>query len=324
MELLIVANAAGTHADVFIAREQGSVPAGMHGRVIGPGESFMDVPYWVWRGHVGQTVDVLLARTAAPATPPDPARTPTAGRKPAVRIPIGQVLDTAFQLIRRAPLLLAAIAVVLQIPVSYLAATITRPVSTVEALRAALLFPWTILGTSVLILLLAQAYHGARPDLRRAADTFRRRAGVAIGASLLTGLLVGVGTALALVPGMILSCLLFAVPAVAVLEARGPANTVARAWRLAMGAGWSLFLTVVVLEIFGYLVRWSVEPLERAGGVLASASVGVAFAGGAFRTVLSAAVITSVYYALRVAREGYDIELLVDGPDTPAPAAATA
>ncbi len=76
-----------------------------------------------------------------------------------------------------------------------------------------------------------------------------------------------------------------------------------------------------MLELFGFLVRRSVDPLERAGGVLGSVSVGVGFAGGAFLTVLSAAVITSVYYALRVAKEGYDIELLAAGPDSPAPAA---
>jgi uncharacterized membrane protein YqaE (UPF0057 family) len=37
------------------------------------------------------------------------------------------------------------------------------------------------------------------------------------------------GTVLAWIPGVIVSCLLFAVPAVAVLEQRGPLQTVARA-----------------------------------------------------------------------------------------------
>jgi hypothetical protein len=86
MELLIVSNAVGTHADVFIAAERSSVPAGMQGRVIGPGEWHMDVPYWMWRGHVGQTVDVLQARAAAPA------RTEAAGPRPRVRVPVGRVL----------------------------------------------------------------------------------------------------------------------------------------------------------------------------------------------------------------------------------------
>ncbi|HEX6037894.1 hypothetical protein [Longimicrobium sp.] len=330
MELLIVPNAEGTYADVLVAAEHTSVPAGgRSARVIGPGESYRDVPYPVWAGHVSRTVDLgsptisfPIGEVAIRASSPAPAPTTAGEAAPAVKLRVGDVLDTAFQLIRRAPLLSLGIAMIPQLP-SLLLADLVRAPTNSPTLWMGVLVAGVLhgLGQALLILVLAQAYHGIRPDPRRALATLARRSGVVLCASALTALAVLAGSILLLVPGVIVACLLFAVPAVAVLEKGGPAHALQRSWSLALGAGWSIFLVLGVLQVLDFLTDQGLKGIQGMGGSFSAVSAYANFTASVFLAVLSAAVVTSLYFSLRVAREGYDLELMTDrlGSAEPAP-----
>jgi membrane associated rhomboid family serine protease len=57
MELLILSNSAGTYASVEVVRSAyGTIPSGMTGKVIGPGETYCGIPYAEWREHVGSGI----------------------------------------------------------------------------------------------------------------------------------------------------------------------------------------------------------------------------------------------------------------------------
>lgn len=59
MELLILQDLTGTHADVTDVAAQRTVPVGRYARVLAPGESYRGIPYAAWRAHLGRGVDVL-------------------------------------------------------------------------------------------------------------------------------------------------------------------------------------------------------------------------------------------------------------------------
>jgi hypothetical protein len=312
MELLIICNRAQTAADVVPADDVHSVPPGVRARVVAPGESYLGIPYATWREHVGRSVNLeeLGGWTPARKFEPEPEPAPVA---------MSAVLDAAFQLVRRGSFPLVALAAALHLP-SFLASIMGQDL--IDGPRDLLWFTPPGLASyglsqAVLIVALSHAYHGARPDLRHAvAQTLRRGVAVA-GATLLAGLLMLLGLIFFLVPGLVLFCRYFAVPAVVVLEGQGPWRALGRSGSLTRGNGWSIFATMATLQLLSTLVTYGLERLA-AGGAWASAVTAAGFAASAFTFLLTAAVTTAFYYALRVSREAYDLQLLTDALPAPA------
>lgn len=312
MELLILWQSAGTRVHVHPATEHRSVPAGYQARVIGPGESHLGLPYDAWHRHLGEPEGLPLPDAPLPGhqAPPKPS------------IAVGEVLDRAFALLRHASLPVVALAAALSLPAVVAAARVpaVRSLAT-SALIGAASLAWGAIAQAVLILALSDAYRGLRPEvagvLRRAA----RRSGAIVGAGLLAGTLTMLGVILLVIPGIILYCLLYVAPAVVVLEDRGPGSSLERSTALTTGSGWKIFGISAVLYVLFQLVNLGVAVLERAGGALAVAGSAAGLAASTFATLFSAAVVTAMYYALRVAKEGYDLELLADtlGPAEAAP-----
>lgn len=101
MELLILRNTAGTHVDVRNAAEYSAVPAGLHGHVLAPGESYLGVPYEVWRDRLNQTVEIPTRRRAVESRQSsDSPGEPEAGTRAPVRNSRGRrVLGNAVALL---------------------------------------------------------------------------------------------------------------------------------------------------------------------------------------------------------------------------------
>ena len=133
------------------------------------------------------------------------------------------------------------------------------------------------------------------------------RIGAVIGLSLLVGILVALAMILFIVPGIIVLCIFAVAVPVCVVEGLGPRASMSRSSFLTKGNRWRIFGIFVVIFIasliFGAIVGFVAA---RLGGLpLVQISVflieGIV---GAFNSV----TVGVLYYLLRVAREGADIE----------------
>jgi hypothetical protein len=175
---------------------------------------------------------------------------------------------------------------------------------------------------AVLVHALSQAYHGRTPDLRQATSTVADRGAAVLGASAMVGAMVMVGMVAFVLPAIFLLCRFYLVPAVVVLEDRPAWPALGRASTLVEGAGWKVLGAVVTLYALTFLVSLGMKGMYRAGGTLAFAATPASYVANAFLVLLTAAVVTAFYYALRVETEGYDLQLFAEGLDAPKPAVA--
>ena len=177
-----------------------------------------------------------------------------------------------------------------------------------------------LLATAVCFKAVADAYLGGTPDWRRSLRFAVRRLGGLLGLSLLGGVLILLGLLALIVPGIWL----------AVAFAVGRAGAAARADRArgprcgapsgsCAGAGGRLrarsssgYLLIAVIGALLQGVIMIVPSVLADGNTLVSA-LGAVVGGtvsSALTTPYSAAVVTLVYFDLRVRKEGLDLQLL--------------
>jgi hypothetical protein len=316
MELLILLNRAQTHADVIAAADAHAVPMGARARVIGPGESHLGIEYDVWLQHKDRTMDLFGAVQSAASRGPAPAPAPEPIR-------ISAVLDGGFQLIRRSAVLMVALAAVWQCGLVLLGAVVAKQGAfgaTVTFVTLAL--AWYGVVQATLITVASRAYHGTRPGLASVLREAARRTPAVVGGLVLAWSLVMLGLLFFIIPGLILMCRYYVVPAVVVLEGRGPWKALGRSGSLSEGNGGTIFMLAVLLEILATFITFGAQGLQSAGGIGASIATAASLVAGSFMFMLKAAVLTAFYYALRVSREAYDLELLADRLPAPEPVPA--
>jgi hypothetical protein len=192
-----------------------------------------------------------------------------------------------------------------------------------------------LLATAVCFKAVADAYLGVEPDWRRSLRFAVRRLGGLLGVAILGGLLVALATIALIVPGIWLFVMYsVAVPAL-LLERIGPVAALRRSFRLVRRRWWStagaLLVGYLLIGIIGALVSGviMVIPNVVAEDNTLAAALG-AVVGGTVGSVLttpySAAVVTLLYFDLRVRKEGLDLQLIAEGadvrrdPDAPLPA----
>jgi len=125
------------------------------------------------------------------------------------------------------------------------------------------------------------------------------------------------------VPGIIMYILTFAMPVVAMLENKGPSDAFDRSSRLAGGNWWRIFATMVVASIIVALAQFGVSLLLELPGTVAPWISSVA---ENLVTVLlapfPAVVATLLYYDIRIRKEAFDLQALMDAMG-PAPVVET-
>lgn len=194
------------------------------------------------------------------------------------------------------------------------------------------------LGTVVVqassIAALAQAYQGESPDWQMSLRAGFRRFLPVLGALVVTWLVAGLGLLLCLIPGVLLYTMWSVAPAVVVAERSGPLTALRRSWNLVRGRLWPV-LGAIVLAYILYFVASQIIGLAASTFAFADAAAGVvSFLPSVIATALVsvlagpflAALITIIYFDLRVRKEGYDLELMARDlrrmedprhPDTP-------
>lgn len=166
--------------------------------------------------------------------------------------------------------------------------------------------------------IIAQAYLGETTDWRSSLSYAVKRAGSLIWLSILYGLGVFLGLALLIVGSVWLYfAWMFWLPALFVEGLRGR-RALGRSYQLVRGRWWRTFGIVMVGFILAGVISSVVQGVFIAGILVAndndvlvlvfSAIAGIV--GLAITTPFQAALITVVYFDLRVRKEGYDLELL--------------
>jgi hypothetical protein len=192
-----------------------------------------------------------------------------------------------------------------------------------------------LLATAVCFKAVADAYLGVEPEWRRSLRFAVRRLGGLVGVAIIGGLLVGLATLALIVPGIWLFVMFsVAVPAM-LLERIGPWKALRRSFRLVRNRWWAtagaLLVGYLLISIIGALVTGVImivpsvvaedNTLAGALGAVVGGTV-----GSALTTPYSAAVVTLLYFDLRVRKEGLDLQLIAEGadvrrdPDAPLPA----
>ncbi|HWC25948.1 MAG TPA: glycerophosphoryl diester phosphodiesterase membrane domain-containing protein, partial [Solirubrobacteraceae bacterium] len=186
-----------------------------------------------------------------------------------------------------------------------------------------------LLATAACFRAIAQAYLGERTDWRSSLAYALRLAPALLVLTLLYVGGVALGTIALLAPGVWLAIAwAFALPALLVEDVRG-ARALGRSFRLVKGRWWRTFGVILVGFVLATVVSTVVQAVFFVGifadadndvlVLVLSAIAGIV--GLAITTPFQAALVTVVYFDLRVRKEGFDLELLAQGIGERAPAA---
>jgi hypothetical protein len=173
----------------------------------------------------------------------------------------------------------------------------------------------------------SEAYFDRDAGLRASIGFAARRAHSLLWLTLVVVLAIGLGTLVAFVTFSVLAVIFgiwalvvwsLSVPALMVEDARG-IKAMRRSFNLVSGRWWRTFGALVVGFVFIGLFQLLTALLQEAIGSLADDSVvayvavlDISFAASTILTApLQAAVVTMIYYDLRVRREGLDIAVMI-------------
>ena len=186
------------------------------------------------------------------------------------------------------------------------------------------------LATAACFRAIAQSYLGESADWRESLRFATRHIPSLLLLTLLYVIGVGLGAVLFLVPGIWLYVAwAFALPVLLVEGARGR-TALARSFELVRGRWWKTFGTLVVGFVLAAIISTLMQGIFLIGMVVGddndtavlvlSALAGIV--GLAISTPFQAALLTVLYFDLRVRKEGFDLELLAQeiGAGAPAPA----
>jgi len=249
---------------------------------------------------------------------------------------VGEILDVAFAIYRRHLATLITIAVALTgLPVVLFGAgaAVVMPTLLSNVLGVLLVVLVFLVGYIVLtqlamgasVLVIAEGYLGRTLKAGDAVERTWGRLGLLVATGLLVGLVVGLGTLMILIPGIILLCGLIITTQVVVLESPESATAaMGRAWSLSRGFRWRMFLLLLVAVVLTLVVVLGVNVLvsmvfdgfdavEPGGSPalwLTLLQQGVQLVANMIIAPLTYCILTVAYYDLRVRKEAFDLEIL--------------
>lgn len=236
---------------------------------------------------------------------------------------LGEILDVSFQVFRDNFVKMITISLALQIPYYALLylygmslADSSRPIDEVDyvGLLLSLLGGLVIqpLANGASTKLIAESYRGRNASVGTSFASALKLLPGLLGAVLLSGLFIGLGTLLLIIPGIILAVKFSLIAPATIVERRGGTTAMSRSSDLAKGSGWKIFALFIVMYAMTMAIGMvgGLLGLEAGLGFLAL-ELGVAILVGAF----FAAVWTVTYFSCRCEREGFDLEVLTSSFD---------
>ena len=196
---------------------------------------------------------------------------------------------------------------------------------------ASIAFLFSVGGT---VFAVSDLYLGRQTTIRESLGHVRGYAGTIFGVSLLSGLLVGVGFIALVIPGIYLMCRVCVATAAALLEDKGPSDSIRRSFELTRdfaGRGFMIYLLYFALlgvaaifqAPFGVMAGLSAKQPQMLALWTVLAQVGN-FIGSVLIAPVSTISFALFYYDLRVRKEAFDLQMMMQavGGD-PAPPAIT-
>jgi hypothetical protein len=248
---------------------------------------------------------------------------------------VGRVLDRSFKLIRDNFVLLTAIILIVYFPLFFFqffmrtlemsAQQMTAgPFVQTDTLLvgfaavAVAAFAWVFivpLGQMAVTSAIQSIYLGRRVSAVQAYLDVLRLFLRALGLVFIVGFLLVLGWLFCVVPGILVTIVFFVVFPVCVVEKRGIFETLERSYRLTKKNWMSIFVIIFLVGLIKYAVSGA---LSLAGEALFTSPSTLSVLGNALinftGTVLVApldlVVSSVVYFELREAREGFDLELM--------------
>ena len=230
-----------------------------------------------------------------------------------------EIVDAAFQLLRRNFKSFVTITAVTYVPVLLSLLALQRAYGVQMAqpsvepgyylATAVVTLLWYALSSSALALAAADAYAGAPVDAAGALRRAAVRMPSVLVAMIVKWLAAGIGFLLFFVPGFYIATRWFAVPAAMMIEGTGPFAGLGRSWRLASDAKWRIFGALALVWIIYFLLGIA---LSATGMIMQSQALLQVMSALSAIFVYPLLPVTDVvlYFDARIRREGYDIELL--------------
>jgi hypothetical protein len=238
-----------------------------------------------------------------------------------------EIIDAAFQLLRRHYTQLVAVAVVALLPYIVLVALTGGTGSGSPTALLVFIAQWlcAALAEAAVIIGVSDAYLEGSVDIQRSLASTAGRLPTIILAGIFRGVAIVVGLIALFFPGVYAMLRTFAIIPVVVLEERSAGDSFRRSWDLAKGEVWKVFVTLLLAWLI-FIVLYFV--LVMIAGMLASRNDRASSLMVAILLALvypiTGAVSTLLYYDIRVRREGFDLELLAREAGAPSPVAPSA
>jgi hypothetical protein len=223
---------------------------------------------------------------------------------PAIRV--GDVLSKAWSLFfaRWAPF--AGLALVAFAP-QFLFSVLAPKSSGVAFIGSILQIACTSLADAAIIYGVVQVLRGRDFTFGESLSAGFRRMGAVVGLSLIVGVLSGLGALLLLVPGFIVMAMYAVAIPVCVAERLGIGASMKRSSFLTKGARWRIFGLLILVLVISSTLAALVGFLAGIVGGMRVVDV-VVYPVEALAGAFNAVMVGVLYYQLRVAKEGVDIE----------------
>lgn len=189
-----------------------------------------------------------------------------------------------------------------------------------------LTFILTGVGQAATICAVSDLYLGRSATIRSSFGKIRGQVLQVLGTIFLTGLLVGVGTILLIIPGIILACRTgVSVPAT-VLEDEGPGRAISRSMDLTSGFTMQMFLIFLLVWVLGIaagiifqlpftLMAATPRPHALPIGLVMAQNL-VNFFVQVIVAPVGVIAFSLMYYNLRVRKEAFDLQHLMESMGT--------
>lgn len=193
------------------------------------------------------------------------------------------------------------------------------PIYTVLAITSLFSFLGSVLVEGASLTVLAHHYRGEETDWKDSLRVGWGRFLPLIAATLLVSLGAGFGLIFCLVPGVFLFTMWAVTPAALVTERLGPFAAMGRSYQLVRGRFWPVLGAIVLAYLLYMIANQIIGVITGVTTVLGSLngeqiSFLPSVIGSALVSIVAApflaAMITVIYFDLRVRKEGYDLELM--------------
>lgn len=257
---------------------------------------------------------------------------------------LGEILDRTFSLYRRYFLLFIGIAGLPQIVVfAFTVVQVTLQQNSprqfgISGSLGNVVLSLCVFAVAVLAYLYSQGgtvlavsdlYLGRQVTIAEALSRVRTHLGFLFGVIVLNGLAVVVGLILLVVPGVYVACRLLTCVPVALIEEKGPMESLKRSWELTKGFAGRSFVIILLYLIIAILASllvlaplgFGMQAAAKSGGSLWIWLVLTQAAQRMVNILVQPILLIStaiLYYDLRVRKEAFDIQFMMN-PDAPPP-----